>query len=82
MHRRRLMTVRRLFVTALAALPLAGCMMDTVRQRFAVDYGCDEHTVLVEELPGNAFRADGCRHSQVYACMLSRGTMPTCMREA
>ena len=41
---------------------------DAVRRRFAADAHCPETKVVVEEMSGGAFRAEGCGRNDFYRC--------------
>ncbi|MFO0761486.1 MAG: hypothetical protein U0359_33715 [Byssovorax sp.] len=73
---------------ALLSLPIAllGCQANVAQARAAVDLQCPEESVQIQELPGNAYRAEGCGKHAVYACsggtLLSSEAFTTCTREA
>jgi len=71
-------------IALVAAGLLSGCVlpMDIVRQRFTADTQCVEQSVQVSELPGSAYRADGCGLSATYVCTVQEGQVLACIRES
>jgi hypothetical protein len=65
------------------ALCLISCITpaDVVRQRASLERGCPENQVTVTDLPGGAFRADGCGKSEVFVCLVQNGSTQTCTKE-
>jgi hypothetical protein len=61
------------------ALACAGCFssLAAVKERAGKEYRCTE--VQVEELGGNAYRAQACGQSAIYVCSASMGF---CMKES
>jgi len=62
----------------------SGCVLpqDIVRQRFTADTSCAEPQIAVKELPGSAYRADGCGLSATYVCTVEDGSTKACVRES
>ena len=61
----------------------AGPQMPTVvRQRMAADYSCYQDPITVTQLPGGAYRADGCGADATYVCSFDAANAVVCVKEA
>lgn len=49
-----------------------------VAQRASYDFSCEREQIVVKDVGGNAYAAEGCGRTQVYSCS---GTSETCVRE-
>jgi len=69
-------------VGLLSACAGVGVTRDTVRERFGADTECPKASVGVTDLPGNAYRAEGCGQFATYVCPVVDGYVTSCMRES
>ena len=75
---------RRILTPVVFVVLGTGCILpeDIVRQRFAADTSCVERQIAVKDLPGSAYRADGCGLSATYVCTVEDGSTRACIRES
>ena len=68
---------------AVAAVLLASCTGpgDIVRKRAAVERQCPEQSIRISELPGGAYRADGCGRSETFVCVVDQGSTKACTKD-
>jgi hypothetical protein len=59
---------RRWWVCAVPLLCACVSTTSVVRSRFAVEQGCPEDRVVVDEQGGTLYRARGCEKETIYAC--------------
>jgi hypothetical protein len=76
--------VLRIVKGPLAAALLSSCITpgDIVRQRAALERQCPEASIRIVELPGSAYRADGCGRSETFVCVVERGSTQACTKES
>jgi hypothetical protein len=73
-----------LLLTLLPACVIAGRSLpemhrSAVAQRASYDFSCESERIVVQDVGGNSYAAEGCGQTQVYSCS---GTSETCVRDS